>query len=258
MSNEKKMDCPYCGKEGHLYLNLDKRVFFCFKCGARGREGALKEQGVQVDKRTLNSLSQPGTLSFRLSEGVSEPPEYQPLSTYSREYLLGRGIHDTILRTLRRKIYDTAEGILFFYPDEDYWQVRRWAGTPRWVNPHTAPRSASGGVVYHLHTHFGDDTVVVVEGIGDALRVAPFANCAAALSSNLHDLQLAALAERYRNIGILLDRDVSAPKLLASLKKASAFFHTAVLMFCPAADPGEMTDEQIEKAVAECRKETVG
>lgn len=258
MSNEKRLDCPYCGKEGHLYLNLDKGVFFCFRCGARGREGALKEQGVSVDKRTLNSIHQPGTLSFKVSDAVSDPPDYQPLSTYSMDYLLLRGIHTTILRTLRRKIYDTAEGILFFYPDEDYWQVRRWTGTPRWINPHTAPRSASGGVVYHLRTHYESSSVAVVEGIGDALRVAPFANVAAVLSSNLHDLQLAGLAETYDHVGILLDRDVPAPKLISSLRKASAYFNKAELLFCPAADPGEMTDEQIEEAVGPLGEGGVG
>ena len=255
MSNEKRMDCPYCGKEGHLYLNLDKGVFYCFRCGARGREGALKDQGIQVDKRSINSLKQPGTLSFKMTEAVSTPPEYGVLSTYSRSYLKGRGVHDTILRVLRRKIYDTQEGILFFYPDEDYWQLRRWSGTPRWVNPTTAPRSASGGVVYHLQTHYGSGAVVVVEGIGDALRVAPFANVAAVLSSNRHDAHLARLSERYDRVGILLDRDVPAPKLMASLNKAGAYFKKAELLYCPAADPGEMTDEEIEEAVASCRGE---
>lgn len=248
MSNEKRMDCPYCGKEGHLYLNLDKHVFYCFRCSARGREGALKEHGIKIPSTTSRGPLL-GTLSFKIGESISDPPEYENLSTYSREYLQSRGIHDTILRTLRRKIYDTAEGILFFYPDEDYWQVRRWDGKPRWVNPHRAPRSPADGCTYHLRTHFGSSTVVVVEGIGDALRVAPFANCAAVLSSNLHDLQLARLSQEYSRVGILLDKDVSAPKLMASLKKAGAYFNEAVLLHCSASDPGDMTDEEIEAQV---------
>ena len=247
--SEKRMDCPYCGKEGHLYLNLEKKVFYCFRCGARGREGSLKEHGIRVPSVTGLGPT-PGTLSFRVTEAVSDPPEYQSLSTYSREYLTSRGIHETILRTLRNKIYDCDEGILFFFPDEDYWQVRRWEGKPRWVNPTVAPRPPARGTTYHLRTHHGSGTVVLVEGIGDALRIGPFANCAALLSSNLHDAQLSRLAEEYSTCGILLDRDVSAPKQIASLQKAGNYFNKALLMHCGATDPGDMTDEEIEDTVA--------
>ena len=35
---EARTNCPFCGdKKGHLYGNAQKGVFFCFRCGARGR-----------------------------------------------------------------------------------------------------------------------------------------------------------------------------------------------------------------------------
>ena len=252
MSKEKRLDCPYCGKEGHLYLNLDKGVFYCFRCGARGRSSALESQGIRVEKQSLNTLYQPGTISHRVSEAMSDPPDYKHLSISCINYLTGRGVHDTILRTLRNKIYETDNGLLFFYPDEDYWQERRWKelGGPRWVNPSQAPRTPATGVVYHVRTHYDEDRIVLVEGIMDALRVAPFGNAAALLSSNFHERQLFGLSLAYDNADILLDSDVGAGKLLSTLQRAQAIFKSARLLHCTASDPGEMEDEDIIETLA--------
>lgn len=36
--------CPYCGKPGHLYIDPDKRVFFCHQCKMAGTWRQLSEQ----------------------------------------------------------------------------------------------------------------------------------------------------------------------------------------------------------------------
>ena len=249
---EKVMDCPYCNKEGHLYLNLEKRVFHCFRCGASGKAKDLEAQGIRVPKQT-SELLKPSSLSFRMTDAVSDPPEYFPLTTSSVEYLTSRGVHDSIMNTLRKKIYETAKGILFFYPDEDYWQVRHWSAwaPPRWVNPTVAPRTPATGVVFHLRTYYDNRGVVLVEGIVDALRVAPFANVAAILSSNVHEEQLFHLSNTYESVGLMFDRDVPVSKKLAQLKRARAMFPTAYLIHCPGEDPGSCSDSLLEEVLYE-------
>lgn len=250
---EKVLDCPMCGKENHLYLNIEKGVFHCFRCGYSGKAKELESQGVQLPKNT-SVLLKPATLSHHITEAISDPPDYWELTFQSHEYLLDRGIHRSVLDLLRKKIYDTARGILFFYPDEDYWQVRHWSAycPPRWVNPTVAPRTPASGVVYHLRTHYDSSRVVLVEGIGDALRVAPFANVAAVLSTNVHEAQAFHLSETYKTVDLLLDGDVPMSKVLGQKKKLSGFFeHVQIHPPSSYPDPGSTPDHELEEILHE-------
>ena len=48
--SEAVLDCPLCGKPGHLYLNLRTFLFHCKKCDGRGNERRLKTAlGLQFD-----------------------------------------------------------------------------------------------------------------------------------------------------------------------------------------------------------------
>lgn len=245
---EKQLDCPSCGKERHLYLNIEKQVFYCFRCGYSGKAGELKAQGIQVPKKT-SELLKPSTLSHRIVGSMSDPPEYYPLTTSSVEYLTNRGVHGSIMNTLRKKIYETPRGLLFFFPDEDYWQLRHWSAwaPPRWVNPTVAPYTPAAGVVFHLRTHYDSSRVVLVEGVVDALRVAPFANVAAVLSSNVHEGQAIKLSCTYDALDIMLDGDVPLSKLLSQQRKLSGMFHSARICVSPASDPGSATDGDLER-----------
>lgn len=247
--SEKQLDCPSCGKERHLYFNIEKQVFYCFRCGYSGKGSELAVQGIPIPKKT-SELLKPPTQSYRLGDSLSDPPEYYPLTTSSREYLTSRGVHGSIMNTLRKKIYETPKGILFFYPDEDYWQIRHWSAwsPPRWVNPTTAPRTPAGGVVFHLRTYYDSDRVVLVEGIVDALRVAPFANVAAVLSSNVHERQIEQLGwQGYERADIMLDGDVPLSKLFSQQRKVAGYFPSARILACPASDPGSAKDADIER-----------
>jgi len=241
------MDCPFCHKEGHLYYNPSKRVFYCFKCGAKGTGQVLERAGHNLVTRDVLQRD----VSYRIVEGLEDPPPYEHLSDATRLYLLERGIHAPVLAALERKIYDTAKGILFFFPDEEYWQVRHWQPhtPPRWKNPSVAPRGSGGGVTYHIRQHYDSSRVCLVEGIGDALRVAPYANVAALLSSNPHESQLLSLLERgYDRVTFLFDRDVSTTKRIESLSRAGAIFNGAST-FCYGedGDPGSARDEELAR-----------
>jgi Zn ribbon nucleic-acid-binding protein len=250
---EKQLDCPACSKQRHLYLNIEKGVFYCFCCGYSGRSRDLEAQGIHVPRKT-SELLKPVSLSFRAGEAVSDPPEYYPITTCSVEYLTNRWVHDSILTYLRKKIYETSKGILFFFPDEDYWQVRKWEAwtPPRWVNPTVAPRTPAVGVVYHLRTHYDSDRVVLVEGLVDALRVAPFANVAAVLSTNLHEEQLFHLSYIYKRADLMLDGDVPVSKLLAQRGKVGGIFQHSRIIDYSADDPGTASDDELEEVLDEC------
>lgn len=246
---ELQMDCPFCGKEKHLYFNAHKQVYHCFRCGSSGHASQLRAYGIAVENDHDVLLHR--DVSYRVAEGLEDPPTYSTLSTSSVGYLTERGVHDSVLRLLRSKIYDTAKGLLFFYPTVDYWQERRWGAfsPPRWVNPSVAPSSPGTGVTYHLRTHFDSDRVVLVEGIMDALRVAPYANVAAMLSSKYHESQLLALYdEGYRSVTALPDNDVSVTARLHYLFKLRNWF--AYARVWPALttgdDPGSATDEELK------------
>ena len=50
--SEAVLDCPACGKEHHLYLNLKTFRWHCKRCDARGNEYSLKKAlGLQYDVR---------------------------------------------------------------------------------------------------------------------------------------------------------------------------------------------------------------
>jgi hypothetical protein len=166
-------------------------------------------------------------ISYRVDEGLEDPPPYKEITTSSVEYLTERGVHASVLNLLRRKVYDTAKGLLFLYPDWDYWQERRWTAfsPPRWVNPSVAAASPATGVTYHLRTHYDSTRVVLVEGILDALRVAPFENVAAMLSSKYHERQLMELEDSvYESVLIYPDRDVAVTKRIEYVDRCGAWF----------------------------------
>jgi hypothetical protein len=249
MSKEVKMDCPFCGKENHLYYNPAKGVFYCFRCGKSGHANELRRHGVMVQRS--DRVLYENEVSYRLGEGLADPPEYKEITTSSGDYLHERGVHASVLRMLRQKIYETNKGLLFFYPDADYWQERRWSAfsPPRWVNPSVAPRSPAQGVVYHLRTQYESPRVVLVEGIFDALRVAPFANVAALLSSEYHDNQLRHLASLgYTHATCVPDRDVSVGKRIQYLGKCGAWFSdVGIFTDLVADDPGNEDDEVLRR-----------
>ncbi len=60
---ERIIDCIYCGKPGKLYVNVAKRKFFCFRCGA-GRGATLFhfiQDHLGIDAKEALRLIQDGT-----------------------------------------------------------------------------------------------------------------------------------------------------------------------------------------------------
>jgi hypothetical protein len=221
-------ECPNCSprKTNKCFYNTGKGCWHCFRCNATGRVGRLGEP------HTLGTMP-------RESPTLSVPITH-PLSSLGRRYLLDRGIARHLIDNL--PIFSTDTGILFSFPEWGYWQERNWttSGKPRWMGP-SSPR-ASEGVSYRLAGP--TRRLVLVEGVGDALKVASAGfSTAAMLSKRLHPAQAARLADSHEHATLLLDRDVQLSELLGTLNIAREFFSSVRIAKLPGytyQDPGEM------------------
>lgn len=226
--------CPFCNKDKHFYINKKKKVYHCHRCKVSGRLEHLERQGFKIPLRIAERTQEPRSLV----DAISTLPDHFPLSNISREYLINRGIDDLLLDSI--PIYDTAQGILFIFPEERYWQIRRWEQftPPRWENPHNSITSVRTGVTYLLDRH-DVRTVVIVEGVCDALVVAPYANVAAVLSSSISPKQAMRLGGRFKKAIVLLDRDVKLSKRYNQAERITPYFETVRVV-----DPYEKENEQ--------------
>jgi len=189
------------GKKAKLYYNPHKDVWLCFRCRDSGK--GIPE-GVELDDLPFD----PGP-SVQVT-GVSEPPPYQSPDVTALDYLVkDRGIPRYLVDSL--PIYTTGKGILFFFPETDcgYWQERRWkvCSPPKWNNPKASPIKVRSGLTYELMSRPESKTVVLVEGVVDALAVAPYGNVAAYLGIVPNDYQLVTLSQHYGRLVWMPDGD---------------------------------------------------
>ena len=218
--------CPACGRD-KMHVNTVKGVFHCKRCGESGR----------VQK--LGIMPTPALPLFQVDESINHTtrPDHNGLTTYAQNYLIqNRDIGWWLVSGL--PIYSSRGGILFVFPDWDYWQVRQWSTQPRWVDPTDATAHARDGVTYNLSVNHSG-RVVLVEGIGDALKVATAGyNASALLSSTLHDAQAEALSRTYSRATVMLDADVPVGRVARAMSLASEHFETVDLAFLTNGDPG--------------------
>ena len=232
--------CPSCGKKKR-YNNELKGVFYCFYCGDGGR---LEDRAAG---HVLDRFSQPPP---RPTEDA--PENIQPLSKFSVDYLIEtRGIAAHLLARIPAYTVDT--GIYFPFPGERYWQVRNWSSNapPRWRMP-AGLDGARSGVAYHVPMPGRARTVVLVEGVLDALKVASGGFAAAAmLSKRVHEAQLARLSERYDNAVLMLDADVSTGTCIHTQVLAAEYFPGSVrIASCGGwADPADVPVSRMQEVI---------
>lgn len=226
--------CPSCGRE-KMYVNRAKAVYHCFRCGDSGK---IQKLGI---------TPAPTLPIFLVDESVSHTlcPEHHDLTGFSQEYLVRtRGVGWWLVSGL--PIFSTQRGILFLFPDWDYWQVRQWSATPKWLGPHGAPAGVRDGVTYNLNIS-SSDRVVLVEGVGDALKVATAGhNVAALLSNTLHDSQAEALSRMYARATVMLDADVPIGRVAQAMNLASEHFDAVDLVFLTSGDPGGLSIDDLK------------
>lgn len=227
--------CPYCGGDS-FYINTQKRVFYCHRasCHASGK----------LDRDpTYEPLTDPIEST---DPSKADPPPHWTLSESAKEYLLGRGVSYYFLKTL--PISSTEKGILFEFPNvREYWQERRWKpySPPRWKCPTGTGQSGRTGVYYEVRSRFFDGSLVVTEGILDALRVGEYRSAVAVLGSVVHERQLELLLGKYKNLIYMPDGDVPKDKIAEEFMKFP--MGSKLITLPPEHDPGSLPTEELRR-----------
>lgn len=234
MRTEQLFDCPWCRRpdKPRLYVNAAKGQYYCQRCK---RGGWARDLPVEV----------PLVVAPTGEEWTTPEPQPQswPLTETAREYVEWRG------PWRGNPILECEEGLLFPFPRLEYWQVRRWQKKHRrgpWRNAR-GPIGPADGVLYLAQSHPLSHTIVLVEGIFDALSVARVANAAAVLSFRTHPAQAARLVSwGYHRAVLLPDSDVSvADRARAAFAVASVMPVRLAQLPGGRKDPGEATEEEL-------------
>ena len=120
------------------------------------------------------------------------------------------------------------------------WQARNFSTTR--PKPKTLTFGAVGEVLYLLGS---GETVVIVEDIISATKVARCTSALPVFGSNIPLQTLTRLVARFKNLVIWLDKDM-AGKSVAAAERARQFGFESVRSVITDRDPKEYTDEEIK------------
>lgn len=247
--------CPLHGGEGRdaFHVNAARQLFHCFSCGAGGTVldlvAALEHCGVREAAQklavwwSLPALDSGGPSAWCRPPTVTEKSKGgRPLSFRlsgvdgGHPYLAARGISTRTAAEFGVGFY-AGPGLLsrrVVIPIHDEGgQLVAYCGRslegaePRYKFP---PGFAKSQVLFNLHRAAagGEETVIVVEGFFDCLKVyqAGFRSVAALMGSVLYERQRWLLRERFRQIILMLDGDQAG-------RRASAMIAARLAGGCP-------------------------
>lgn len=253
--DEIRFNCIYCDDEKyHLHVNIRKRVYHCFKCGASGRTNISGDlEHIHLDNiNKLEPVEQLGRIKL--------PPKHKDTLTPAAErYLLSRGLYESDIEN--HKMYCASAGSIYFgrviIPCNplsgwaDYFVARSYTklSFPKYVNP-----SGTGRRLFISRNHhskwrdlWGPQELLLVEGPFDFLKGSRHGPTAALLGKNLSDLQAREIVTEFEKVYIMLDkgkREIIAAMHLANRLRP----HVEVeIKQCPKNDPGEMIPTDFEE-----------
>ena len=255
---EIRADCPFCNDEKyHLYVNVKKQVFHCFRCGAKGKTNVTNILLSNVVSAKLLKESEP---SNKQPLKLPEPCDIT-LSIAARNYLFTRGLQESDV--MRHKIYSAAPTSIYcgriiissnpFYGFANYFVGRsylKWI-LPKYLNPpggkHKPFISPPMEDMYHKQL-WGNHEVLLVEGPFDYLKASRHGPCIALLGKHLPEAHRKEILTNYGAVYIMLDRGVkesiAAIKIRDSLKN---YLLKVNILECPKKDPGEMEPKDFEE-----------
>jgi len=281
MGDEWIVSCPFCGKSGHLYVNVEPTDekpagrWLCFRCGESSRSFArlyaelegidISDARREVARMIIGPVSKipvsPGASSCKTpsvapagSEGIDSflPDEFVPVWDRGRWHWPGYLEKRRVPRELAR-----AHGLGF---------CRRGPFANRIVFPLVCPNGKSftarsvlpehlqplryksgpgaGALVFGWFSAEGKEEVVITEGPFDALRVLETGRSGVALwGKQLRDSQAALLRPFQRKV-VLLDGD-ALPDALRVARRLGA----GVLVATVPTDPGDALPWAVEAAI---------
>jgi DNA primase len=259
--------CPLHAGEGREAFHVDtaQQLFHCFSCGAGGTVldlvASLEGCGVREAAQQLASWQYGGgpqwAACVRCREAtVTKKRELGPLGFRLRgvdgrhPYLQARGVAQRTIAEFGIGFY-AGPGLLsrrVVIPIHDErGQLVAYCGRsldgsePRYKFP---PGFAKSQVLFNLHraAAAGQETVIVVEGFFDCLRVhqAGFRSVVALMGSAPYQRQCELLTERFRRIVLMLDGDEAG-------RRGSAVTATRLAGCCPVLVVGLATNSQPDR-----------
>lgn len=272
--------CPLHGGEGQdaFHVNAARQLFHCFSCGAGGTVldlvAAMEHGGV---REAAQKLAVWWSLPARDSGGPSascRPPTVteknqgpRPLEFRLRgvdgghAYLTARGIAKQTAAEFGIGFYARpgllSRRLVIPVHDEGGQLVaycgRSLDGTePRYKFPAGFAKSQ---VLFNLHRAAagGEETVIVVEGFFDCLRVhqAGFRPVVALMGSALYDRQRWLLRERFRRIILMLDGDQAGRRASAMIAaRLASCGPVRVVALAAGAQPDQLSESAIQEILA--------
>jgi len=273
--NEYLISCPFCGDppstHNHLYINTEKKVFYCFYCGEHGSLKKLLdyvgEEGVRLEPR----------------KGITEKKKYPPIdfsqfypvtgveNTNDRlafTYLRGRGLSREEIeqyqihyaaygRYFGRVIVPIyEEGVLVCFVARSFLHFIE----PKYLFPHhgeTLLTTAEALFGYdEARKAESEQVYILVEGIFDAMainRTLEELRGIALLSKHMSKGQLYKLLRLPTNLFyVMLDADAHSDALKVG-KQLSEWGREVRICFLEEGDPASLSDVAILEKVAEAR-----
>jgi DNA primase len=253
--NEIRFNCVWCEDESfHLYVNTKKKVYHCFKCGAKGKTNVVTDQVeiIHLASARTHELYQPPDV-------LKLPKAYVDIITpAAARYLASRGIYESDVKW--HKIYCAAPNTIYFgrliIPNNvrqgfcSYFVARSYTklGWPKYLNPSNprttlflSPERAKDQEKWERY--WNDDELMLVEGPFDYLKTARHGPTAALLGKELSYDIAKQIVSIFSTVYIMLDKglmeSIAAIKIYDLLK-----VHVNVhILNCPKKDPGEMGPE---------------
>lgn len=264
------VSCPFCGDgKKHGGINLKESYYNCFRCGYHDIRYTLKEM-TGLSEEVFKSVEKDYSISFSFRKEVQKSFSRidtidlpgQELNEKERKYLEDRRFDPELLSD----VYGIRGGGLvgdlkFRIIIPIYLRGKLVSYTSRAIFSNTVPRyktlSSEQSVVPAKNTlfnidHCKEDRVIVVEGPFDAMRIGD--NCCATLGIGMTKNQQRML-EKFKEVFFVYDpedRAQSRAEFQANClieKGINAYVVDTELDH----DPGDMTDEEVEKLKKELK-----
>lgn len=253
-----KLTCvnPVCSDEtNHLWVNLEKSIYHCWKCGYKGRVvnnklvmNALKKNKARKGPRKSFSSGQ-----MENSLKVIDPNVFIKLKDLREnhqaiQYIKSRGVtvEDCTKMGGMYCPVDRLYGRIVF-PIKDKEKVVGWQGrsvygrTPKYII--FGKKSLGMYNIKPLEDY--DKFAIIFEGIFDVLKVPDYG--ISILGKKLSNVQLRMISTflQVNTVFIMLDTDANKEEL-AMCKELSPFFKTVPIQL-KSGDPGNLREEEILK-----------
>lgn len=216
MTQEIKIDCPFCGKEKHLSVNTEKGLYHCFRCKASGHvaPGSSVPALNTIPGSSRRSNSSLNKQVLRLGTTVSITPQ----DTLYWRYAEKRGAlkyKDNLFKSARWPEYIIIGLPLLEKPDFYFGRKIMLAG------PRYRYFSNTKGIICRSFKS-AVESAVIVEGFFDLCKVSEFHPTIALLGKGWDDVKIEKIAESVKKkVYICLDRDAitDSIKLISTLPK---------------------------------------